>query len=173
MPIRTFVDGDRPSSADFNRYFMQQDFVVKPVNESVTNNAVTQADDHLFFPVLANTDYWVLGLIFYDADSGVDFKMAWNTLPSGSTFSWGFDGVPNIATSFVGNVSRSVNTIASSPPTAGGIGVGSVGTCIVKGLLRVGSANGTLAYRWCQGTAGPTAVTCRAGSTLIVRRLTS
>lgn len=170
MPIRIFHDGERPSAADFNRYFMQQHSVVKPSTQSVVNSTTLQNDEHLFTPVVANTNYWIWALLFYNGPSGnADFKINWNA-PGGSTFHWISDGAASTATGSVTTISRNLQNLGSSPSP------GTVGLpmCVpVKGLLKVGGGSGTFRLTWAQLTSNASAVQCLVGSTLIVRRLTS
>lgn len=170
MPLRTFISGERPSASDFNRYFMQQHSVVKSADEFVTSSTVLQQDGHLFAPVDANTDYWVWCLIFYTGDAAAgDCKINWDA-PAGATFDWVSDGLGSGATGSVSIVSRNWQSIAGSPAP------GTIGTdtaCPVKGLLRVGGTAGVLELTWAQLTSSANPTVIYAGSTLLVRRLTT
>ena len=172
MPIRTFVAGERPSSADFNRYFMQQHHVIKAASEQVTNSATLQPDNELIIPMEANTDYWMLGEIYYDASLTADLKMGW-IFPAGCTMFWQFDGAPSGETSYNSCTLSRLWSIESSQPIAAGLAVATQGAIIPKGLVRNGPTAGNLTFRWAQGVAEATIATVRSGSLLILRRLTS
>lgn len=173
MPIRDFIPGERPSAADFDRYFMQQIHVVKPSDESRNTTTTLTADTHLFVPVLANTDYWVWCLIFYTGPStNGDLKIKF-TGPSGVSFDWISDAIGSAATSTISTVSRNAQSIAAGGTPSAGTITGSNGTCLVKGLLRVGSTAGNLTLTWAQLASSATDVTVFANSILIARRLTS
>lgn len=170
MPIRIFLPGERPSAADFNRYFLQQHAAIKSADENVTNSVTLQNDDHLFAPVDVNTDYWVWCIIFYTGPTtNGDLLLKW-TAPSGATFDWMSDALGSAATSSVTTVSRNAQTLTSTP--APGTILGTDCCALVKGILRVAGTAGTLQLQWAQLAASATAVTVYADSTLIVRRLT-
>lgn len=174
MPIKDFVMFESPPASDFNRYFMQQEFKIKPSDESIVNNAVSQDDDHLFFTPLLNTDYWITMFIIYDALAAADVRLGWG-LPSGSTFDYLSDAIGSGATTTsVFDVSRTYQFApAGGVPTAGGIGSGSNIMALVKGVFRNGGSAGNFTFRWAQGTANATASRVRARSCLIARRLTT
>lgn len=170
MPIRTFAAYERPSSADFNRYFMQQMHVIKASNESVTSSTTLQDDDELFFSVTANTDYWMVCLILYQASTAGDLKGTWSA-PSGSTLDWVSDALGSSATASIGSVSRTHQTLATTGQP-GGFGAFD-GVAICKGLLSIGSTAGTFRFRWAQLASDATATQVRSGSMVTLRRLTS
>jgi len=172
MPIRIFNPLERPSASDFNRYFMQQHSRVKSSDESVISSTTLQDDNHLFAPVDANTDYWVWCLIFYTGAAEPvdgDCKLNWDA-PSGATFDWLSDSLGSATTGPVNIVSRNKQDIGSSP-SAGTTGGNTAAP--IKGLLRVGGTAGTLQLTWAQLASTATPTTIYAGSTLLVRRLTS
>jgi len=172
MPIRLFTPAERPSSADMNRYFMQQHHVIKTSNETVTSSTSTQNDDQLIIPVEANTNYWMLGAIYYDCTGTADFKIGWN-FPVGTTMNWGFDGITAGETQYNScTVSRAASLIGTTP-VAGGVAVNTQGTIIPKGLVQTGGTAGNLIFKWAQNVSEATVLTVRSGSLLILRRLTS
>lgn len=171
MPIRIFEPGDRPTSADFNRYFLQQHVAIKTVDESVSSSTTRQLDDELFAPVDDNTDYWVWCIIFYlGPSSGGDLVLDWDG-PSGCTFDWVSDALGSAADGPVNTVSRNAQGI-SNTPAPGTLGTGTDLCVLVKGVLRTGASSGTLQLKWAQLSSSSTAVTVMADSTLILRRLT-
>lgn len=179
MPIKEFVPLESPPASDFNRYFMQQEFIRKTANESVASSTTVQDDDHLFFTPLLNTDYWITMYVIYHGpgpDPGVtggDLKISWS-VPTGSTFDYVSDAITSGATSGVFGVSRSHQFApAGGTPGAGTLGVGSPAVALIKGIFRMGSTPGTFRFRWAQITSHGTAVTVRENSCLIARRLTT
>lgn len=179
MPIKDFVAGESPPASDFNRYFMQQDFVRKTSNESVTNSTTVQDDDHLFFTPILNTDYWITMYVVYEGpgpDPTVttgDLKISWS-VPTGSTFDYVSDAIISGATGGVYDVSRTAQIApAGGTPGAGTLGAGNPAVALVKGLFRMGSTAGTFRFRWAQISANASAVTVRSNSVLIARRLTT
>lgn len=174
MPIKDFVALESPPASDFNRYFMQQEFVQKPSDESLSSSTTSQDDDHLFFTPILNTDYWITMFVIYDADAAGDLKISWS-VPTGSTFDYVSDAIGSGATtSGVFDVSRSWQVApAGGTPTPGGVGSGTNVTVLIKGLFRMGSTAGTFRFRWAQGTSSAVATRVRARSVLIARRLTT
>lgn len=174
MPIKDFVMLESPPASDFNRYFMQQEFIIKPSDESIVNSTASQDDDALFFTPRLNTDYWITMYIIYDALAAADLRLLWGT-PTGATFDYISDAIGSTATtSSVFDVSRTYQFApAGGIPQAGGIGSGSNIMALVKGLLRNGGSPGNFTFRWAQGTANATATRVRARSCLIARRLTT
>jgi hypothetical protein len=177
MPIKDFVALESPPASDFNRYFMQQEFIRKTSNESVANTTTVQDDDVLFFTPILNTDYWITMYIIYDgpgpSPTEADLKISWS-VPTGSTFDYVSDAITSGATSGVYDVSRTAQIAPSGgTPGAGTLGTTSPAVALVKGLFRMGSTAGTFRFRWAQITAHVTAVTVRANSVLIARRLTT
>lgn len=179
MPIKDFAFLESPPASDFNRYFMQQEFVRKPSNESVASSTTVQDDDDLFFVPILNTNYWITMYIIYDGpgpDPGVtagDLKISWS-VPTGSTFNYVSDAIVSGATGGVYDVSRTAQIApAGGTPGAGTLGTGSPAVALVKGIFQMGSTAGTFRFRWAQITSSATAVTVRANSCLIARRLTT
>lgn len=178
MPIKDFIMGESPPASDFNRYFMQQEFVRKTLNESIANSTTSQDDDQLFFTPILNTDYWIAMYIIYDGTgpdptAGGDLKISWS-VPTNSTFDYVSDAITSTATGGVYDVSRTAQIApAGGTPGAGTLGTGSPAVALVKGIFRMGPTAGTFQFRWAQLTANATAVTVRANSCLIARRLTT
>jgi hypothetical protein len=171
MPIKDWVPGEQPSAADLNRYFMQQAHVIKPSTQSVTNTMVHVNDTALFLPVQANTDYWVVALIIYDAATSSDIDTGW-LAPVGATMDWVSDALDAGETTATGTISRTAQIITSTPSPAG-VGAGTNVVTIPKGILRVGSTAGTLQFRFAQLANSATPSRVWANSILMIRRLTS
>jgi hypothetical protein len=172
MPIRLFVDGERPSGADMNLYFMQQVHALKTADESVASSTTMQDDDHLFVPVAANTAYWVTAVIHYAASTAADLKIGWSA-PTGSTLDWVSDGFGSTsAAAGVDAASRSHQMLGSTP-APGGNGTGLTLACIPRGVLVVGGTAGTFRFRWAQLASDAAATVVKAESILILRRLTA
>ncbi len=177
MPIKDFVAGESPPASDFNRYFMQQEFIRKTVNESVANSTSPQNDDALQFVGILNTDYWITMYVIYDgpgpSPTEADLKIA-ITVPTGATFDYVSDAIVSGATGGVYDVSRTAQIApAGGTPGAGTLGAGNPAVALVKGLFRMGSTPGTFQFRWAQISANVNSITVRANSVLIARRLTT
>jgi hypothetical protein len=170
MPLKDFTHLERLSAADMNRYFMQQAHVIKGSDESVTSSTTLQDDNELFLSVSAGANYWVQGFIIYSADAAGDLKISFSG-PTGSTFSYVSDAIGSTATSSVSTVSRSLQSLGSTP-SPGGVGSGTNVVFMPKGVLQVGGTAGTLRLQWAQLASSAVATTVRARSLLIIRRLT-
>lgn len=111
-------------AADVNRYWVQGLHVFKAADETVTNSATVQNDDHLVLAVAANTDYWMECQVVYNAPTANDMKLGW-TVPAGATFEWSNNGLALGATRSTcrtGTPSASASrtkwhAIRRSPPT--------------------------------------------------------
>jgi len=178
MPIKDWIAGERPSAADLNRYFMQQAHAIKSTDTTITSSTTLADDPHLFIPVQAGTDYWVQGMIIYNASSAADLKITFSG-PSGATFDWVSDSLGSTIAAGSGAVdiiSRSLQGLGSTPSPGGAeqpAGTRVDAVSVPKGLLRVSSSSGTLRFRWAQLASGSPGTIVRAGSLLMIRRLTT
>lgn len=171
MPIRDWAPGDTPNGADLNRYFMQQDSKLKTADQTVTSSTTFVDDLHLFVNVQANTQYWVVAFLIYEAGTTGDLKIGW-TAPAGAGFNWVSDSLPSTETTSTGTISRAGQGLGNTPAPAG-VGAGSLVMSIPKGVLVVGSTSGTLRFRFAQSVSDPVASRVKANSLLMIRRLTS
>ncbi len=168
MAIKDFSVGvPFPTAADLNTYLIQQQHVVKPSNESVTNSTTLQNDDHLVLPVNAFTMYFIQGMFITSGDPNADMDFRWSA-PVGASFDWASDALSGTATSATDQVSRSGQSATGNPS----FGLVSGATTVVpfKGLLITGSNGGNLRATWAQKVASATATVMRAGSYLMARR---
>lgn len=167
---KTWSVGEVLSAASLNTYMVQNDYVIKSADQSVTNNASSAVNDtHLLLNVAANTNYWIEGLIVYSAHSSFDIQIGW-TVPSGATFRWQNSAAVDITFASTGGPfdgrCYQENQIV--------LCTGSTGIDMVtmpKGLLRVGGTAGTIRMQFLQYTAGATASIVRSGSLLRSQRL--
>lgn len=171
MPVRTFVSGESPSAADFNRYFMQWIVIRKTANESVISSLVQQPDDQLLTPVEANTNYFVNMFVIYDGDATADLRSSF-TGPAGSTFDYVSDCTISTAASSVDRLSRTHQSFGSLP-SSGCQGVGTNVGALFKGLLMVGGTAGTFQYLWSQNTSVAVSTRVLIGSVMMLRKLTA
>ncbi|MEV0149116.1 MULTISPECIES: hypothetical protein [unclassified Nonomuraea] len=173
MPIKDWVDGERPPASDLNRYPLQQVHVIKTADQ--TNNTTTLADDnHLSIPVEAGTDYWIQLMLIYEADDRDDLKISFSA-PSGATFDWMSDSLSSNITASNGTVSRTLQGLGNTP-APGGVGQGTLTRVVAlpRGVLRVAATAGTFRLRWAKlATTAGVATTIYAGSLLRARRLTT
>lgn len=147
-----------------------EQFVHKTADETVTNSAALQNDDHLVVTLTAGTYTYEVVAHVRASGSGQDIKF---TMDFGGTNSLHVYGATTldeavVGTSNVGVTFRSVLTDAAE--LVGGLGTAEV-MIIVKGML-VATATSTLRFRWAQNTAGAaTDTTVRAGSYMITKKV--
>lgn len=182
MPFKNFVDGSRLDDVDVNRYWLQQAYVSKTVDESVTSSITLQDDDELVLPLLANTDYWFECFILYGASVTSDLRLLF-TIPSGTVYDLVHNGIrsghvttdPLPVQAGIDTVSRAQFTQASSGGVPGGInatGNTNVAVCPVEGRVIVGNTAGSIRLQWAQNTSSATATIVKASSIMILQRLT-
>lgn len=125
----------------------------KTASETVSSSTTMQDDDHLFFPVEANSRYVFDGMLWVSI-GGVtpDFKAIMNG-PTGSTFSWGLtgddasSGTPDWG-AFDAVSGTATGNIKNRPTSSGGaFGYRLSGVCLTTGTA------GTARLRWAQVTA--------------------
>lgn len=169
MAIKDWVPGAVLTAADLDRYMVQQDWVVKTSDQSVTSSTTPVADSELMLTVDANSRYWVEGFLIADGAAGGDLQLGW-TGPAGAAMDWVSDGLTTAATTGVDAISRSAQGLTNLP-SIGTIGAGSNVAVPLRGVLTTAGAGGTLRLRWAQGTSNATATRVRAGSLLRVTKL--
>jgi hypothetical protein len=160
-------------AADMTTYFVQQQVVIKIVDESVTSSTTLQDDNELQFAVDANTRYSVEFFLIYNTLAAADLKAQY-TVPSGASLTWVSDGIASGTTVTVDTVSRTAQFIGSTPPAHGGVEVSGAPVDMIafhKGLLTIGATAGTLKLQWAQQASSATATYIRANSTLILTRI--
>lgn len=172
MPFKQFSDDEVLTFDVVNRYFVQQHSVIKPSDETVTSSATLQNDDHLFVPLLANSQYFIEFMLIYDTINTADLQVRF-TGPVGCSMDWTHGGLGTSAASSVGSISRNYRNI-SNIGTIGGPAAALGTVCVAPGEGRVvttGTA-GTLNLQWAQNASIATGTTIKAKSVLIAQRLT-
>lgn len=144
---------------------------VKTATESVTSSTTLQNDDELLLSVLANTTYFVFGLLFYDGATAGDFKFSW-TGPSGYAFDFSAPILGTGTTSAVvdGGATNTLNMTAFTEADTVGAGAAGAGTTIaitITGVLIVGGTAGTFQLQWAQFGSSATATRVFAPSCLL------
>lgn len=172
MPIKNFLGGviSSVTASELNRYLVQSAHVIKPSDESVTSSTTLQPDDHLLLQVQANTDYWMMALILYQGATAGDLQIGF-LAPTGTTLRYVSDALGPSTTGNADVIARAMLGLGSGP-TLGAIDAADT-VAIPKGVLRVGASGGTFRLRWCQGTSNATSTTIKAGSMLMIRKLTT
>lgn len=172
MPFKQFADGEVLTYDVVNRYFIQQHSVIKPADESLLATSTPQNDDHLFVPLLANSQYFIEFFLIYDTRNDADLALRF-TGPAGCTFDWTHGGLGTSAAATVGPVSRNYRNITNIG-TIGGPAAALGTPCIIPGEGRAvtGATAGNLNLQWSQNAAIGTATTVKANSLIIAQRLT-
>lgn len=171
MPgFHTFSATEVLTAANMTTYLAQQAIALKTADESVTSSTTLQDDNEITFSVAANTDYWLEALIIFGADPTADLKVQW-VGPASATLDWVTDGAGSAAAATVEVVSRTMQSI-SSTPSHGGVTNNSTIVCALhKGLLRVAGTAGTFKLQWAQLASVATATIVKADSVAILTRV--
>lgn len=142
----------------------------KTSTQSVNNSTTLVNDTQLVTPSLLPNSVWLVeGVIFYDASTAGDFKLAW-TAPSGATLTWSGMGGGTGASSAPVNMGDQQRTLASAA-SYGGVGVGTIVDVIVRGVLTISSTAGPLQMQFAQNTADATNCTVDVGSFLRLKQI--
>lgn len=118
---------------------------VKSSDETITNSATLQDDDHLFLSVAANAVYEMQLRLYLNADAAGDFKCGWS-VPTSTTMQWTAVDV-RVGTTDGKLNQTDVLPIATTGPTWQ--------TQTIEGTVITSSTAGTLRFRWAQNGAVP------------------
>lgn len=168
--IKTWSAGDILTAADQNAHPVQQQWVVKSGDETITSSTTLQNDDHLFLSVAANTRYLLETFLMAIGSVNVQrIKLFW-TAPSGSTLQWSLLSVFGNATSStdamecgtlaIGDTGK-INAVSSVTPTFS----------VPRGILLTGGSAGTLQLQWAPDNVTANSATLKSGSMLRLTRL--
>jgi hypothetical protein len=132
-------------------------YVYKTADETVTNSAVLQNDDHLQFSLAAGQTWEVAGeLQAYDvgyannANFGLNFAF---TVPTGTIMRVYYTGIQDAG----GNAILG-NGVLNTSGTAGTIEIKPANNALLsfRGILITGANSGTVQFKWCQNSANAT-----------------
>lgn len=183
MPFKQWTDDEILTEEDLDRFLVQQSHKVKQADESYTSGVGgnVQNDDELFIPVLANQQYHLEFLIVYSAKEGEDLEIGWSA-PSGSVLHWTHGGLagghPSGGTdnTAIGRISRTYLSLGSQGWIGGvedsGGNVITAGV-IGEGHLTTGGSAGNFQFRFGSHFSASTGVIVKAGSTVILQKLTT
>ena len=151
--------------------------VLKAADETVTNSATVQSDNHLLFTASANAKYLVEFQLFVSQDAnavGADFKFGFS-LPASASWSGG-DGLPDptVGASAAGDGNWTALLSSSATPRACGLdgNAGNITGLSFTVLVVTAGTAGTVTLQWAQNaaTAGIT-TTVKANSWLRAERV--
>lgn len=148
-------------------------YVRKTANETVNNSTSLQNDDHLVFPVLANTTYAVQLFIMYDSSTTADLQYSF-TLPASATGFKTTTNAPTSTTTCSGTSATLIfNSLTQTNNSIGGAGTGTANTCalVIDATVIVAGTAGNVQFRWAQANLDATDSIIRAGSWLRYRPL--
>jgi hypothetical protein len=141
-------------------------FVRKTSDETIASNATLQNDDVLLAAVVASAVYEFRLRAVINSGTTPDFKMGW-TFPSGLTMT--YDLFEGETAGTAANVIQGPYVQTDVPPIST---TGNDQPWIAHGLVIVSSTAGTLQWQWAQNTSTASNTIVRAGSYLLLRRLT-
>lgn len=164
---------NRPYVYDGTRWLpFQTDIIAitKTADETVNNSNTLQNDDHLFVSLSSvNVSYWVECFIRYTSTTATpDLKIAF-TVPAGATFAWTPNGLAPAATADDGTIRRVLETTGNR--VLGTIAATEV-LALPVGVLTIGGTLGPIQFQWSQNTATAENTVVKAGSAMLLRRLT-
>lgn len=143
--------------------------VVKSADETISNSATAQNDDHLFGAVEAGAIYEVDLFLLYNSTTTADLKVGF-TAPTGSTLVWHALG-NQVGGSSSSSASIRIDAGALFDTRAlGGTGAANL-VAHLTGLLIVGATAGTFRFQWAQQTAEVSDTKVLANSFLKLRKL--
>lgn len=138
--------------------------IIKSADQTGSNTTLIN-DSELLVPVLAATDYWIKGVIFFDTPTAADFK-----------YSWAGPASPTLVNIRDNGISPDATTASTLHRTALGAtqnltgSTGTFGTVEVEMLLKNGVNAGNIQFQFAQVTNSGT-TTIRKGSYLEYRQL--
>ncbi|HEX7742798.1 MAG TPA: hypothetical protein VF442_10270 [Sphingobium sp.] len=144
--------------------------IQKPSDESLSSTTVLQDDDHLTLTVLANASYLMQAQLLYHGGTVGGLKLGWSG-PSGATLLWTTGGAA------LGRGANAANTYFGGNGLGGSDILGTDGTggidmfATPHGTLVTSSTPGALTLRWAQGTSDSATTTVKAGSVLMLQRI--
>ena len=167
MAVPTWSVGEVLTASDVNTWFVPQ-AAFKTVAQHVGNSTVMVNDADLLLPLTANAVYRMTCYLNYDGPAlGTgDIQCTW-AVPSGTNY-W----LQAVAWNAAGNPVDRLTFTAGQVQIYGTEGAGVNRACTMQGSLAVGSASGTLQFRWAQATANSTVDTIvGTGSLLLLQRV--
>lgn len=149
---------------------LQPLYVRKTGESSATSDTTLDDDPDLQLSVAANCTYEMFLHLIYEGVSTGDLKIAFNG-PAGATLDWVANGVASDQ-ALTGQVYVGALAIGDgSPVTLGGSGAGTSMVAQPRGILIVSGTAGTFKLRFAQGTSNATASKIKAGSAMVLRRI--
>jgi hypothetical protein len=145
----------------------------KTADETVSNSAVVQNDDHLLFPIAANEAWYVEAfLLAQGASATADFKWGWSG-PASATANWSLAALADATVG--GYVQRTVGLTSSSAlaigSTASTAGLSGTTTVKLEGIFTAAGTAGNINLQWAQDTATVENNKVLLGSFLKIRRV--
>lgn len=132
-------------------------YVYKTADETVTNSAVLQNDDHLQFSMAAGQTWEIGGeLLAYDVGYANNANFGMNmafTVPTGSILRIYYTGIQDAG----GNAILG-NGVLNTSGTAGTVEIKPANNALItfRGIVITGSNAGTVQFKWCQNSANAT-----------------
>lgn len=139
-------------------------------NSTVASDATINADAELMLAVETNSVYELAVHLLYEAAAAADIRIGFSG-PAGAVLNWGVSGLGSSVAAGTGIIDRNARNMAATA-LAGGNGIGVPLYAHVTGVLLTSSTSGLLRFQWSQGTSSATGTVRKAGSHMILRRLT-
>ena len=153
---------DKRTYAIVGSPLLEGEYIVKSVNESVTNSSTLQDDDELFFAAEANSTYRIeIGLArSYNALSGANLKVRVDIPTDGDALMVAAHETGNNANSRALRGNRDLSTTGNDPANIEETAI------FLVGFILIGITAGNVRVRWAQNGATSQTLTVLAGSYL-------
>jgi hypothetical protein len=168
VTLTQLAAGDKPTAQQLNDFGPL--FVTKLIDETVTSSTTLQDDDELFLSVAANCTYWMDVLFLYRAAATPLIKIAFSG-PTAATLAWTPWALHNSVTAATAGTIETVIRDISGEISLGVAGTGTTVTARPVGILTTSSTAGTFRVRWAQNVSNATGSVVKAGSSLMLRRV--
>jgi hypothetical protein len=169
MAMKIFADNTVASAADANEYFVNTKYAEKPSDTTRSSTATVAIDPDLQLQVDANKTYFIEVFLLYHSNGAANFKYSFNA-PAGSVLS-------GAAIAQAGGVLVAI----SYNPAGTGLAFNTSqvldgqdpfeSAARIAGVLDTAGTAGGFSVRWSQGTSTGFSTALRAGSFMLVRRV--
>lgn len=168
MTMKVFAPGVL-GSADVNEYLVNTKYAEKANGTNRVSTTTLTADPDLQIHLDTNKTYWMELIAPYTSPSAAGFKYSF-FVPSGTVFTGyalftGGTGTPSIYTYSAAGQLITANVFMASA----GASVDDI--IVVRGTLDTAGSAGNIGYQWCQNTSNGGTTTVRAGSAMLIRRV--
>jgi hypothetical protein len=167
--MKVFNVQDGLGSADFNEYAVNTKYVEKAAPTTRVSTTTLTADPDLQLHLDANKTYRMELVAPFTSATAAGFKISF-FVPAGTVFTgYTLTTIANLVSIFV--YSSANLLITANIPMANTQGSGIDDLVAVSGIIDTAGTAGNIGYQWCQNTSNAGNTTVRAGSSMLIRRV--